>query len=126
MKVNWNKAVRFPFSFQNKDIEYNYHQYLAKVRKFRRRQTKGAETNKPNLMRIVKFYFLNKILEIDPHHPSLRLHQLKGKLKNLHSISINISYRITLEFYFTDKEIVLVNVGHHQASIFTIFCPLTS
>ena len=55
-----------------------------------------------------------KILEIDPHHPSLRLHQLKGKLKNLHSISINISYRITLEFYFTDKEIVLVNVGHHD------------
>ncbi len=53
-----------------------------------------------------------EILEIDPHHPSLRLHQLKGKLKNLHSISINISYRITLEFYFTDKEIVLVNVGH--------------
>ena len=55
-----------------------------------------------------------KILEIDPHHPSLRLHQLKGKLKNLHSISIIISYRITLEFYFTDKEIVLVNVGHHD------------
>lgn len=55
-----------------------------------------------------------KILEINPHHPSLRLHQLKGKLKDLHSVSINISYRITLEFYFSDKEIVLVNVGHHD------------
>jgi len=55
-----------------------------------------------------------KILEIDPYHPSLRLHQLKGKLRELHSISINISYRITLEFYFTDKEIVLVNVGRHD------------
>jgi mRNA-degrading endonuclease YafQ of YafQ-DinJ toxin-antitoxin module len=55
-----------------------------------------------------------KILEIDPHHPSLRLHRLKGKLKDLHSISINISYRITLEFYFKDKEIVLVNVDHHD------------
>ena len=55
-----------------------------------------------------------KILEIDPHHPSLRLHRLKGKLKDLHSISINISYRITLEFYFKDNEIVLVNVGHHN------------
>jgi len=55
-----------------------------------------------------------KVLEADPHHPSLRLHQLKGKLKDLHSISINISYRITLEFYFNDKEIVLVNVGHHD------------
>ncbi|MGD9162723.1 MAG: type II toxin-antitoxin system RelE/ParE family toxin [Desulfobacteraceae bacterium] len=55
-----------------------------------------------------------KILENDPHHPSLRLHRLKGKLKDLHSISINISYRITLEFYLKDKEIVLVNVGHHD------------
>ncbi|SLM33212.1 conserved hypothetical protein [Desulfamplus magnetovallimortis] len=55
-----------------------------------------------------------KILENAPHHPSLRLHRLKGKLKDLYSISINISYRITLEFYFNDKEIVLVNVGHHD------------
>jgi mRNA-degrading endonuclease YafQ of YafQ-DinJ toxin-antitoxin module len=55
-----------------------------------------------------------KILEKNPDHPSLRLHQLKGKLKDLHSISINISYRITMEFYITDKEIVLVNVGHHD------------
>ena len=55
-----------------------------------------------------------KILELNPYHPSLRLHQLKGKLKDLHSVSINVSYRITLEFYFDDKEIVLVNVGHHD------------
>lgn len=55
-----------------------------------------------------------KILEINPQHPSLRLHQLKGKQKDLHSISINISYRITMEFYFADKEIVLVDVGHHD------------
>ena len=55
-----------------------------------------------------------KLLEINPQHPSLRLHQLKGKLKNLHSVSINISYRITLEFYFKNKEIILVNVGHHD------------
>ena len=55
-----------------------------------------------------------KILENNPNHPSLRLHRLKGKLKDLHSISINISYRITLEFYLKDKEIVLVNVGHHD------------
>ncbi len=55
-----------------------------------------------------------KILERNPEHPSLRLHQLKGRLKKLHSVSINISYRITLEFYFKDKEIILVNVGHHD------------
>ncbi|NJO15943.1 MAG: plasmid stabilization protein [Thioploca sp.] len=55
-----------------------------------------------------------KILELNPHHPSLRLHQLKGKLHDLYSVSINVSYRITLEFYFDDKEIVLVNIGHHD------------
>jgi len=55
-----------------------------------------------------------KLLEINPQHPSLRLHQLKGNLKDLHAISINVSYRITLEFYFNNKEIILVNVGHHD------------
>jgi mRNA-degrading endonuclease YafQ of YafQ-DinJ toxin-antitoxin module len=55
-----------------------------------------------------------KLLEIDPTHPSLRLHPLKGKLKELHSVSINIFYRITLEFLLVNKEIILVNVGHHD------------
>lgn len=55
-----------------------------------------------------------KILEANPQHPSLRLHQLQGKLKNLHSVSINISFRITLEFYFSAEEIILVNIGHHK------------
>jgi proteic killer suppression protein len=55
-----------------------------------------------------------KLLEIDPNHQTLRLHPLKGKLKDLYSVSINISYRITLEFFITKKEIILVNVGHHD------------
>jgi len=55
-----------------------------------------------------------KLLKIDPNHPSLRLHPLKGKLKDLHAVSINISYRITLEFILFKKEIILVNVGHHD------------
>jgi len=55
-----------------------------------------------------------KLLEIEPSHPSLRLHPLKGKSKDLHSVSINISYRITLEFFIIKQEIILVNVGHHD------------
>ena len=55
-----------------------------------------------------------KLLEFDPFHPSLRLHQSKGKLKDLFSVSINASYRITLEFYMSEHEIILVNVGHHD------------
>jgi len=55
-----------------------------------------------------------KLLELNPNHPSLRLHGLKGKLKGLHSVLINISYRITLELLITDKDIILINVGPHD------------
>jgi len=54
-----------------------------------------------------------RLLEVNPSHPSLRLHRLKGQLKELHSVSINISYRITLEFLIDDKTIIPVNVGKH-------------
>ncbi len=56
-----------------------------------------------------------QILEVNPHHPSLRLHALKGKLEGLHSVSINVSYRITLELLLQDNEIIPVNVGDHEA-----------
>jgi mRNA-degrading endonuclease YafQ of YafQ-DinJ toxin-antitoxin module len=38
-----------------------------------------------------------KLLESNPFHPLLRLHGLSGRLQGLHLISINLSYRITLE-----------------------------
>ena len=55
-----------------------------------------------------------QLLEFNPHHPSLRLHALSGKLQGLHSVSINLSYRITLELLIRDEEIILVNVGDHD------------
>lgn len=54
-----------------------------------------------------------KLLELNPFHPSLRLHRLKGPLQDLHSVSINISYRITLEFILDERTIIPVNVGRH-------------
>ena len=51
-----------------------------------------------------------QLLEANPFHPSLRLHPLSGRLSGLHSVSINLSYRITLEFLINDQEIVPVNV----------------
>ncbi|MBG9390382.1 plasmid stabilization protein [Caenimonas sp. DR4.4] len=54
------------------------------------------------------------LLEANPHHPSLRLHELKGKLAGLHSVSINLTYRITLELLVRDGEIIPVNVGDHE------------
>lgn len=55
------------------------------------------------------------LLEANPFHPSLRLHRLKGKMIGLHSVSINLSYRITLEFLIIDKQITPINVGDHDA-----------
>lgn len=55
-----------------------------------------------------------QLLPFNPYHPSLRIHPLKGKLSALHSVSINLSYRITLEILITEKEITLVNVGSHD------------
>ena len=54
-----------------------------------------------------------QLLEINPFHPSLRLHALQGKLQPLHSVSINLSYRVTLELQISEKQIILVNVGDH-------------
>ncbi len=55
-----------------------------------------------------------ELLEANPHHPSLRLHALKGRLEGLSSVSINMKYRITLEMIVTEKEIILINVGDHD------------
>jgi mRNA-degrading endonuclease YafQ of YafQ-DinJ toxin-antitoxin module len=56
-----------------------------------------------------------QVLEANPVHPSLRLHPLRGKLDGLHSVSINLSYRITLELLIQDGQIIPVNVGDHDA-----------
>ena len=54
------------------------------------------------------------LLEVNPHHPSLRLHALAGKHQGLHSVTINLSYRITLELLIREREIIPVNVGDHD------------
>lgn len=55
-----------------------------------------------------------KLLQTTPYHPSLRLHKLKGHLQAYHSVSINMKYRITIEFIIQDKLIILVNIGSHD------------
>ena len=56
-----------------------------------------------------------QLLQGNPSHPSLRLHPLRGKHEGLHSVSINLSYRITLELLIQDQQIIPVNVGDHDA-----------
>lgn len=53
------------------------------------------------------------LLEQNPLHPSLRLHALSGRLAGLHSASISIKYRITLELELQDHAIVFVDLGSH-------------
>jgi mRNA-degrading endonuclease YafQ of YafQ-DinJ toxin-antitoxin module len=80
-------------------------QYNARAARFLRRHPELARQYQKTL----------ELLEIDPHHPSLRLHALKGRLAGLHSVSINLSYRITIELLLSDSEIIPVNVGDHDA-----------
>jgi len=55
------------------------------------------------------------LLELDPFHPSLRLHKLEGRMSQLHSISINLSYRVVIHFLIADDEIVPVDTGDHDS-----------
>jgi len=55
-----------------------------------------------------------ELLEVNPYHPSLRLHGLQGRLAGLSSVSINLSYRLVLEFVIQDSDIILVDVGNHD------------
>ena len=61
-----------------------------------------------------RYFRTIELLEANPHHPSLRLHALRGKLSGLHAVSINLSYRITIEMEIREHEIVPVNVGAHE------------
>lgn len=55
-----------------------------------------------------------QLLELNPRHPSLRLHNLEGALSGLSSVSINMSYRIVLEFVIQDHDIILIDIGSHD------------
>jgi mRNA-degrading endonuclease YafQ of YafQ-DinJ toxin-antitoxin module len=54
-----------------------------------------------------------QLLELNPHHPSLRLHGLQGQLSGLSSASINMSYPVVLELMLQEHDIILVDIGSH-------------
>ena len=55
-----------------------------------------------------------KLLEVNPSHPSLRLHKLEGRISEFYSVSINMSYRIMIDFIIKDNEIIPISVGKHE------------
>jgi mRNA-degrading endonuclease YafQ of YafQ-DinJ toxin-antitoxin module len=78
--------------------------YNHKAAKFIKQHPKAATQHTKTL----------ELLTVDPHHPPLRHHALKGKLNGLHSVSINLKYRITLELIMTENEIIPIHVGDHD------------
>ena len=54
------------------------------------------------------------LLERDPWHPSLRLHKLKGRLREYHAISITLSYRVVIDLVIEDENIIPLDIGTHD------------
>lgn len=55
-----------------------------------------------------------ELLELDPYHPSLRLHKLKGALNEYYSVSINMQYRVVIDFVIQDDQIIPIDIGSHD------------
>ena len=85
------------------EIEYTQ-RYEKKLFKFLKKHKDVVERYKKTIL----------LMEADPFHPSLRLHPLKGKLKDLHSVSIDMQYRISIEFYIEDNRIIPVDIGTYD------------
>ncbi len=84
--------ILFPYSYEEKARKF--------LRKHPELQSQYAKTL--------------QLLELNPFHPSLRLHQFKTRSFAGYSVSINLSYRISLELIINEREIILVNIGDHQ------------
>jgi len=78
--------------------------YLKKLKKFLKKH--------PDMFK--KYEKTIYLLESNPFHPSLRLHKLQGKLENFYSVSIDMSYRIIVDFVIIDNKIFLIDIGEHE------------
>ena len=79
-------------------------EYFKKVKKFIKKH--------PDVFK--RYIKAMELLEINPCHPSLRLHKLEGKLKKYYSISITMEYRIVIDFIIKKNEIILIDIGLHD------------
>jgi len=55
-----------------------------------------------------------ELLQHNPQHPSLRIHKLQGKMNPYSSVSINMKYRIVIDFIIVDDVIILIDIGSHD------------
>jgi len=80
------------------------HSYLRRAKKFIKRHPELLSQYEKTL----------KLLEINPQHPALRLHKLQGRLSELYSVSINISYGISIYFLLDKNKIIPIDIGSHD------------
>jgi len=78
--------------------------YIKKEKKFIKKH--------PDL--VLQYEKTIELLEMNPYHPSLRMHKLTGKLNDLYSVSINITYRLSIEFIIQEDKIIPVDIGTHE------------
>lgn len=78
---------------------------------YQKRLRKFIQSHKDMAVRYEKTI---RILEENPHHPSLRLHKLRGTMSDYYAVSINIEYRIILDFMIVYEVIVLLDIGTHD------------
>ncbi|MES0488898.1 MAG: plasmid stabilization protein [Leptospirales bacterium] len=78
--------------------------YIKKAKKFVKKH--------PDMLKQYEKTLL--LLEENPYHPSLRLHKLEGNLSEINSVSINLIYRISMDFIIEKDNIILINVGKHD------------
>lgn len=60
-----------------------------------------------------KYYNTIQLLEINPYHNSLRLHKLQGSLSEFYSVSIDMKYRVIIDFTIENHQIIPLNIGDH-------------
>ena len=84
---------------------------LIETKSYRKKVVKFLKKHSNLLKKYEKTIFL---LSNNPYHPSLRLHKLQGNLREYYSVSIDMEYRIILDFIVIDNEIFLIDIGSHS------------
>ena len=75
-------------------------------------KTSGIQSKHAKRLRLILTNLDQAESPIDMDLPGLRLHELKGRLKGIWSVSVSGNWRVT--FRFTGKDIEIVNYGDYH------------
>ncbi len=69
----------------------------------------------------VKYDKTIQLLELNPFHNSLRLHQLEGAMKDFYLISIDMKQRIIIDLYIEGEMVILLKIGLQEEVILLLY-----